>query len=146
MTNINKLKERYIALYGNEGVSENTLIDIEKKLNVKLPQDFREISLFYSGGLLGDITLYSIDLTYNPNIVDETIRLRNDVNLINNFIVLAEPPESLIVLSLSDNKVIWCDSVDVVRLFNNSFISKPEIWENYSSFFEKLLNDSENGF
>ena len=51
------------------------------------------------------------------DIIDETIRLREAVNLPMRFIVLAEPPESLIVLDTKNiPSVIWFDTVDISRI------------------------------
>lgn len=114
--------------------------EIERELKIKLPKDFKEISLFYSGGFLGNISHYAItNKKINPNIAQETLELRKSVNLPHNFIVLAEPPESLIVLNIENNQVIWLYSFDINKLRGGNFSSKPDIWLNYTSFFQTLL-------
>lgn len=60
------------------------------------------------------------------------------------FIVLAEPPESLIVMDTENTpSIIWCDATDAERIADMSFISEPETWDNYLEFFIKLLEDEE---
>ena len=101
--NIGKIKELkvcYLNLQSSDGVDNEVLSEIEKTLNVKLPEDFCEIALFYSGGYLGGISNYSFSNNdVETNVINETIRLRNTVNLPLKSIVLSEPPESLIVMN-----------------------------------------------
>lgn len=79
------------------------------------------------------------------NIIDETIRLKETVNLSRRFIVLAEPPESLIVLDTENNPaVIWFDALDISRIEEKSFITKPDEWDSYADYFEELLEEEEN--
>ena len=148
MNEIEELRERFLQLQESDGISELDLNKIEEKLEVKLPLDFRKISMFYSGGYLGGISNYSfIDDGNNFNIVDETIRLRREIGLPKRFIVLAEPPESIIVMDTENvQSIIWCDSVEVDKLENKSFITKPDEWNSYSEYFGQLIEDEEDEF
>jgi len=145
MPSIQELEKRYTQLYPSDGVDESVLKKVESMLKLKLPEDFCQIANFYSGGLLGGISNFAVasqDIT--PNIVEETIRLRNAINLPSRFIVLAEPPESLIVMDTENTpSIIWCDATDAERIADMSFISEPETWDNYLEFFIKLLEDEE---
>ena len=99
MASVEKLKQRYIQLNSIDGIDEIVLRNIEEILRVKVPEDFCQISNFFSGGLLGGIGNFAFDYEgISPNIVEETLRLRNAINMPHRFIVLAEPPESLIVM------------------------------------------------
>jgi hypothetical protein len=40
-------------------------------------------------------------------------------------------------------QVLWIDAVEVKKLSNMSFDSKPEEWMNFSDFFEELLRQEE---
>ena len=51
---------RYEKLYGNESCEEYAIDKIEESLKIKLPDDFKLISKFYSGGSLGGISHYDI--------------------------------------------------------------------------------------
>lgn len=145
MSSIEEIRERYIQLYPEGGVDENGLRKIEEILKLELPSDFRDIAKFYSGGLLGGISCFAF--AYNgitPNIVDETLRLRNAIKLPTNFVVLAEPPNSIIIMDTQNNPcVIWCDATDVERIGTMSFISPPDIWKTFFDFFTKLVEDEE---
>ncbi|WP_346397695.1 SMI1/KNR4 family protein [Pseudomonas syringae] len=114
--NIESLKEKYKAYYDLDSGSKETLESIEKELAIKLPLDFKQIAMFYNGGLLGGISHHAISSDTNPlNIVDETLRLRKSINLADDYIVLAEPAESIIVLDVSSvPAVIWCDAIDAI--------------------------------
>lgn len=145
MLNVDDIRERYIQLYPEDGVMEHTLGRIEDILQLKLPIDFRNIAEFYSGGLLGGISCFAFtheDIT--PNIVDETLRLRYSINLPSNFVVLAEPPNSLIIMDTQNTpSVIWCDATDTKRISTMAFISPPTVWETFFDFFTKLVEDEE---
>jgi hypothetical protein len=145
MPSIQELNKRYTNLYPSDGIDESILRKIEDILKITLPKDFRQITNFYSGGLLGGISIFAVAFEgITPNIVEETIRLRNTIKLPSCFIVLAEPPESLIVMDTENTpSIIWCDATDVERIINMSFITEPQTWNSYLEFFEKLLEDEE---
>lgn len=148
MKEIKELKERYLNLQPSDGVNKEVLSEIEKTLNVKLPEDFCEIASFYSGGYLGGISNYSFSSNDGEtNIINETIRLRNTVDLPLRYIVLSEPAESLIVMDTKNiPSIIWCDAVEVTKLNDKSFISKPDEWDSYSDYFAQLIEDEEENF
>jgi len=147
MNKICELKLRYERLLPVDGISKTELNEIQTKLNVHLPEDFCEIALFYSGGLLGGISNYSFaNSDGSTNIVDETISLRKSINLPSRFVALAEPAESLIVMDTqSTPSIIWLDAVEVNKLDSRSFLSEPDEWSTYADFFAQLLNDEEAG-
>ncbi|WP_156395561.1 SMI1/KNR4 family protein [Paenibacillus sp. Root52] len=145
MSSIEEIHERYIQLCPEDGIDENVLKKIEEILQLKLPDDFRDIAKFYSGDLLGGISCFAFaykDIA--PNIVDETLRLRNAIKLPSNFVVLAEPPNSIIIMDTQNNpSIIWCDATDVERIVTMSFISPPDTWKTFFDFFTKLVEDEE---
>ncbi|MDC3742585.1 SMI1/KNR4 family protein [Pseudomonas syringae pv. syringae] len=147
MFNIESLKEKYKAYYDLDSGSKETLESIEKELAIKLPLDFKQIAMFYNGGLLGGISHHAISSDTNPlNIVDETLRLRKSINLADDYIVLAEPAESIIVLDVSSvPAVIWCDAIDAENINTKKFSTPPDSWDSYASFFFYLLDREESG-
>lgn len=146
MARLQELNERYSNLYPSDGIDEGILNEIEDILKITLPKDFCQISDFYSGGLLGGISIFAVaHQGISPNIVEETLRLRNEINLPSRYVVLAEPPESLIVMDTEKTpSVIWCDATDAERISNMSFITEPQTWDCYLEFFTKLLEDEED--
>lgn len=143
---IKELEERYLNLQQSDGINNEALSEIEKVLKIKLPSDFCEISSFYSGGYLGGISNYSFSNNDgSANIIEETIRLRETINLPLRYIVLAEPPESIIVMDTENTpSIIWCDAVEVTKLNDKSFISKPNEWNSYTEYFAQLIEDEED--
>ncbi len=146
MIDINSLKQRYDAIYGSEPCGDGVISEIETNLDVQLPSDFKRVSDFYSGGFLGGISHHEIAGTGEAtNIVRETLRLRESIGLAENYVVVAEPSESLIVLNTKGKPtVIWCDAVEAKNINAGSFSNKPDTWESYGEFFEYLLDEEED--
>lgn len=141
---MDQLKRRYTTHYPGEGTTEKQLDEIEKALGIRLPKSFREISAFYSGGLLGGISHFAIPDDWEPNIKQETLRLRESTGLPSRFVVLAEPPESLIIMDTSGNpEVIWMDAADAANWADRALASPVDAWETYGAFFEELLAEEE---
>ncbi len=124
-----ELRSRYIELFGEEPTNAGALDQIESQLNMRLPSDFHNIASFYSGGTVGGIRHHAI-AAVGPatNLVTETIRLREQAGIPHSMLVLAEPPESLIVLatghSNTQSAVIWLDSSDASNLGNEGGASQ----------------------
>jgi len=143
-----ELPSRYLALFGAEPTPEHEITHIEESLGVCLPQDFKDVSSVYCGGILGGISHFAFTRGGPAaNIVNETQRLRAAVHLPKCFVALAEPPGSLIVLNTSTSNpssaVIWCDAYDVCRLANPISLHSPHTWPTYSGFFRFLLDIEE---
>ena len=56
-----RIRRRYIALHGEEPVGEGELEAIESALRFNLPLEVKEITTFYSGGILGGIEHAAIE-------------------------------------------------------------------------------------
>lgn len=135
MIDIAELKRRYLEVGKENGISKKDIKHIENILELILPDDFKNISKFFNGGCLGVIDNYCFRQGKANNIIEETRRLRNTINLPKQFIVLAEPPESIIVMDVVHKpSIIWCDATDIYNLKNKSFINKPDVWQDYSDF------------
>ncbi|QPQ33323.1 SMI1/KNR4 family protein [Lysinibacillus sp. JNUCC 51] len=135
---------KYRALYDIDGISKDYLDKIEYDLQIKLPNDFREVSSFYSGGDVGGKNIHSFLFSDSTNLIGETLRIREAVGLPSRFVVIAEQDESIIVMD-TENKpsIIWLDSVEITKLEEQDFISEPDVWENFSDFFNHILDDEE---
>lgn len=145
MPEISKLRERYLEIAEPDGISVQELENIEYTLGVTLPDDFKQISQFFGGECLGAVENYSFVQGAWDNITDETKRLREAVKLPFRFVVLAEPPESVIVMDVEDKpSVIWCDLTDIYHLETKAYTGNPDVWESYSDFFAALLSDEES--
>jgi len=144
MNDMNELLNKYRALYDIDGISKDYLDKIEYDLQIKLPNDFREVSSFYSGGDVGGKNIHSFLFSDSTNLIGETLRIREAVGLPSRFVVIAEQDESIIVMD-TENKtsIIWLDSVEITKLEEQDFISEPDVWENFSDFFNHILDDEE---
>lgn len=132
--NTEDMKETYENIYGNEKTSSYDIWLIEKKLLITLPEDFKKIMQFYSGGYIGGISHFGTSEHDSENIINETIKARKFLDLPENYIVLAEPPESLIIMdTIKTSHVLWIDSNNIENVF--------EKWESYAQFFQYLLDE-----
>lgn len=139
------LKQRFLQIQEPDGTMPNEIEAIEKRLSVRLPVDFRYIASFFSGGMLGCIDLFAFSPMISPNIIDETLRLRRSIQLPPDYLFLAEPPESIIVLNTKAvPAVLWLDAVDVNCLPDQSFQNPPDMWKNFKDFFIYLLEQEED--
>ncbi|MCG8613267.1 MAG: hypothetical protein MI864_22380 [Pseudomonadales bacterium] len=78
------------------------------------------------------------------NIVQETLRIREAIGLDSDYVVLAEPAESIIVMKTTgDPAVLWCDAVEAKHVNLQEFVNEPDTWESYSAFFEYLLDEED---
>jgi hypothetical protein len=98
--------------------------------------------------MLGGISHHAIARSSPAtNVVEETARLRNAIDLPRSVIVLAEPPESLIVMDTAASKgspaVMWIDANDATRLGSLQSLHQPQVWTSYAGFFEFLLGREE---
>lgn len=142
---ISRLRVRYSSLFGAEPSREEDLDQIEQSLSLKLPEDFREIAKFYRGGMIGGISHHGIKVTGPGNsLLDETWRIRHSTRIPVRFIVIAEPPASLIVLDTDKGTVIWLDSTDISRLDDTPKLHNPQLWNSYTDFFSFLLDQEED--
>lgn len=145
MANIEILKKRYVALNGVRPISPSVMEKIKSELGLSLPPDFLKICDFFDGSGINVISLHSMKgnaPTQNP--VHETLRLRASIGLPPNWLVLGEPPESLILMDCnSGGRTIWIDAIDAKRILSQAFIRPPDSWNTFAEFFEYLLNEEE---
>lgn len=139
--NCEKLQSEYEKFYPKHSVANETIEKIERSLYVSLPDDLKEISSFYSGGMLGGIPHFEIsDTSQADNITEKTMGWRASIFLPHNFIAIAEPPSSVIVLDSLKNKVLWLSSTDAARLnTKENFLSDFDCFDSYKDFFTFLL-------
>ena len=143
--NLLNLRNRYTALFGSKGANYSTLIEIQNTLDITFPQDFMDISQFHSGGrYVGNFCHLDISVSgIGENVVDETLRLRDAVNLPHRFVVLDVPGSSLAVLdtlpAVGGPSVIWCEHYDVDNLETQNWVTQPNCWSTYSEFFAYLI-------
>lgn len=144
MKKLSELKTKYLEVFPEDGLSQNELNAIEEKLCITLPDDFKEISKYFSGGSVGIIEFYDFKDNNDINIINETLRLRESIKLPEQYIVLAEPPESIVIMDIKNiPAIIWCDSLDIENIKSHKYMSQPDVWESFSDFFNDMLLSEE---
>jgi hypothetical protein len=142
---IETLKNRYVALNGARPIPDSVFAAVTSDLGLQLPPDFLEIGKFFDGSGINVIALHSLAgnaPTMNP--IHETLRLRKAIGLPPNWVVLGEPPESLLLMDcVAGGKVIWIDAIDAKRIASQSFATQPTTWDSFGEFFEYLLDEEE---
>lgn len=136
MCNLVELKQSYLKMKDENGISENDIRNIEEKLNVQLPYDFKNIATYFRGGTLGTLDTYD----FLDSIIDETLKMRKAFTISHQYIVLAQDDESVLLLdTVQYPGIIWCDIDDVFNLCSSKFIRQPDIWGSYSDFFHEMI-------
>ena len=151
MVTIAALQQWYEDLLASSGddwrdvpCSEATLAEIERVLGVTLPDDYKQISRFSSHAAVGGIWHYGIELSDDPHtMVNQTLLLRKRIHLPHEYLVLAEPDESLLVLNTEHKpRVRWLDAVqapDLAMLTADDY----DAWNEYADYFLCLLQQEE---
>lgn len=136
-----------LSYYDEDPVPPGAFAAVETALSVVLPGDMKQIGAFYSGGFLGGISHYAISADGPAdNVVDETRRLRDAIALPQRYVVLAEPPASLVVLetqsdAAASTPVTWLSATDAARLASGeALLSRPDVYPSYAAFFAALLD------
>ena len=145
MDKLNKLLKQYQDLLledALEGCTHDDLHKVELYLDITLPEDFKEISLFSSIDYLGGMPNYQVVRDGNAlNLIDETLRIRNGIGLPHEYVFLGELDTSAILLNtIKQPHVIWVDSIAIERL-NQLESHEYDVWENYQDYFEYLLQE-----
>lgn len=150
--NIENLSKRYCAIFGSEPVDKAEIHKIESSLGLLLPDDFNEISNFYSGGLLGNVSFFTINADpYDDfGLVNRTLYYRTcDLKLPHKYVALSENEVSFVVLETQENvhrnaRVIECSISDAYCLSSGlQMQDDPTIYDNFSIYFESLLKKEE---
>jgi hypothetical protein len=144
MFDMNQLKARYERLNGLRPADSDYLRGLESGLGISLPDDFLSAAEFFDGSGIAVLPLHAIASSPALNVVSETRRLRRSIGLPDDFLVLGEPSESLLVLDCGGGGVIWCDALDAPRLGKQPLAREPETWASYGDFLAYLLEEEEN--
>lgn len=117
---------------------------IEQRLGVRLPDDFKELGQFFSGGSLGVLEFFDFKKSNALNIIDERIRLRKEMQLPIRYIFLAEPPEGIVLLDVySSPSIIWCDANDISHINEEDFVNHADTWECFNELIWEMLAEEE---
>lgn len=75
------------------------------------------------------------------SVVSTTVRLRDAIDLPERFVVLAEQPESFIVLDTHSGQVVWAHNYDAMNLaMEHELFVDTDLFTDYESSIEFLLS------
>ena len=135
------LHDRYARLLEPQSVSNDELAEVERRLGVQLPESVRRVSGFFPGDLLGGIAHKAWTPSDPDSVVSVTSRLREAIGLPKEFVVLAEQPESFIVLDTGSGKVMWVHNQDARNLAEGRDLSDDtDRFEDYERFIDFLVD------
>ena len=136
-----ELSEEYARLLNPRGVSDEVLSQTERDLGLRLPDGVRRVAGFFAGDLLGGVSHKAWDPADPDSAVSATVRLRAAIALPERFVVLAEQPESFIVLDTHSGRVVWAHDYDAMNLATGHELSvDTDLFSDYESFIEFLID------
>lgn len=143
--------QKFLKLFPDDkGISGKELEKVEEILQVVLPPDFKEISNYYSGGIIGNVSIFN----FKPNLEDEyslvskSLIYRAKINLPNKFVVLYDE-YGFILLNTEPNKnleasILDLSSTDIFNLIEGKPLeSNTRLYSAFSEYFEYLLDQEE---
>lgn len=137
------LRARYEKCFGARRADPAYLRQLADDLGISLPAEFLSTTEFFDGSGFLAIPMFAIGRQSSPNVLQETKRIRHAISLPEFFLVLAEPPESLIVLDCQSGGVTWCSASDAPRLGRSPLLDKSDVWPSFSAFFAFLLDEED---
>ncbi|WP_282610164.1 hypothetical protein [Pelagibius sp. Alg239-R121] len=137
-----ELRDRYIKLNGLCAVDTQRLINTQSELGLTFPESFYEACKFFDGSGCGNF-FHNIDRAVEPNIFGETQRLRESISLPNRYLVIGEPPGSLLLIDCEIGSTIWCDASDAPNLAKGGPLRDPTIWNNFYECLEFAIEQEE---
>ncbi|WP_315368756.1 SMI1/KNR4 family protein [Kingella oralis] len=138
-----KLKQRYATLLDDKGCSPDEIQAIATALALKLPDDFITIARFFSGGSLGEIDFFSFTRDCAPNIVDETLRLRQAVALPQRYVFLAGFAESVVLYDTEQSHAFWFLAAELPAFLHDATVVESDVWASFADLFAECLADEE---
>ena len=89
--------------YGINPIELEHIKNVERKLEIILPRDFKNISEIYSYEFLGGFNFLNFGLDNEFSVINETIGYRRNVGLPDEYLVLYEDDASAIFMLTSSN-------------------------------------------
>ena len=142
------LKDRYVKMFSLESCQIGDLEKIEKKLNIKLPKDFWDISQFYSGGIISGCSVFSINSNEQDEygVIFSTKAYRKNINLPHKYLALSESSCGMVLLDTETGEVLDFPIHKVLRMCEEGeSITKEDkyIYPSFFVFFDYLLTEEE---
>ena len=158
---IEQLKIRYFELLADYALPMNLeqIKNVEERLGIILPNDFKEITKFFSGNPIGPFVPYNffefenifnnVVVLNRYNIVYQTLFLRERLNLPHRFIALLGNEVGFMCMETQDDPtkdtpVIYCDLEDMDQIIKEKPLKyEHDYFANFTDFFEWLIKKEE---
>lgn len=139
-----KLIKKAKSLNKAPTLSYNIIYNLQEKLVVTLPEDFKYIATHYHYEYISFFSFYHL----NDEVIEETKFFREQDNLPHEYIILSQQDDVSFLLlktiSSEECQVIWCDYPDFFNLCDRMPMQyKQTIFNSFTDFFEFLLDEEE---
>lgn len=129
----------------NPEISYKMRTNVQTKLNILFPYDFKRLCSFYGYNFFRVFPFYNFE--NEEGVIGETLRLRRECKLPDNYLVLAQDDHRVVLMKINSpysSEVILCSYYD----FNNICAGKPmeenpTIFPCFVDFYEFLLDEEE---
>ena len=142
LARINKLLNKKDIFFIQKDIIES----VELKLNVILPNDFKDICTICSYEFLSAFETYS----FPEGVISVTEDWRQKVQLPQDYIVLGEDGTSARLIKTENKKqssVIWCSLEDVLNLCTKKPLKyEYEVFKSFMDYYKFLLDEYEQKF
>lgn len=144
----NELQKKYKEHFQNSsGVPDQDIEELEQYLGSNLPEDFKKITKWYSGGLIGNYSIFNINTDPDDeySLLYNTLFFRKELKLPNSFIVLYYEYGAILLcldnIFYEKGTILHVDNMDLVLLCNKDYLLKPlKTWKNFTAFFEEQIS------
>lgn len=122
---------------------------IENKLEVSLPNDFKEISKLFRYDYMSNLDFFSLEREDEYSVIGTTLRWRKTVSLPKRFVALAEDSTSAIIMETKYSSeiptpIIWCRIEDISNLVKEvDLLYSPTVFSSFTDFFDYLVTEEE---
>ena len=146
---IKKLMRKAVYLEQLQPISDREILNVERKLKITLPADFKEICKDYSYEGFSRFDFFNFGLENEHSVIGETLGYRKSLNFPQKYLVLYEDDASFICMEMQGDPekltpIIWCAIEDVSQLCKGKPLQyEHTIFPSFTDFFEYLISNEE---
>jgi hypothetical protein len=143
---ITGLLQRVQKIEANIVLTQNEISNVERKLNIILPNNFKELCHNCSYEIFNFSEFYNFGSESTYSVITQTLGWRKSINLPHNYLVLGDDGTSAILMKIEGNEssVIWCSLEDVLNICKGLPMKyDPTVFPTFTDFYEFLLDEEE---
>lgn len=140
---IQELIDRYLKLEDSKRLPYEKISEL---LGVSFSNEFKAINDVARFDYLDTLEWHNSDQTGDYSMIGDTLFLREEYNLPNNVVAIANQGESILFMKcLGDHEeVYWIDNVDIERFCNGEPLEAwNKVFPTFIDFFKYLLDEEE---